>query len=67
MTPINRGEKFKCVILPHRQCPEKWLQPELHPVMTAKVFRRTESRKTPTSPELVVVQTTSGEGVLADK
>jgi len=27
MTPINRGEKFKCVILPHRQCPEKWLRP----------------------------------------
>jgi hypothetical protein len=67
MTPINRGEKLKRVILPHRQCREKWLSPELHPVMTAKVFRRKREPETPTSPELVVVQTASGEGGLAEK
>jgi hypothetical protein len=22
VTPINRGEKFKSIILPHRQCPQ---------------------------------------------
>jgi len=48
MTPINRGEKFKCVILPHRQCPE--MTPGNIQSWPPRVFRRTGSRKTPTSP-----------------
>lgn len=47
--------------------PGKVANPELHPVMTAKVFRRNREPETLTSPELVVVQTASGEGDLADK
>jgi len=35
-TPINRGEKIKCVILPTANAPEKWHIPGLHPVMIAK-------------------------------
>jgi hypothetical protein len=35
-TPINRGEKFKCVILPTANAPKSGTFPGLHPVMIAK-------------------------------
>src|SRR5439155_21125112 len=42
-TPINRGEKIKCVILPTANAPEKWHIPGLHPVMIDRKSTRLNS------------------------